>query len=269
MNKDTCSSIIKNAKNALDAARLAVTAALKQAGITLKEASRALGRNDAYLPQYLFCGSPRRLPKEMRYALAELMGCDQRRFSGFNDFEPQVNAALDNSALVLTKPPGPSFCDPDRTKWQAMADIACITHTNIDFMDNIAIVKGGALNDGEAGNEAGSVDILTMPIEMLRKIPPTPSAKLKLITITGDSMTPALKHGDVVMVDCTQTQPSPPGIFIVDYDVGLVAKQLDLVPATQPQMLRLTLESGIYMNCQRQIDEVHIVGRVVWVARQM
>ena len=34
-------------------------------------------------------------------------------------------------------------------------------------------------------------------------------------------------------------------------------------------MLRLTSENGVYTNYQRQIGEVHIVGRVVWFARTL
>jgi phage repressor protein C with HTH and peptisase S24 domain len=135
-------------------------------------------------------------------------------------------------------------------------------------MDITASAGGGALNEGEADNPEAD-DRFAMPVDMLRKITPTPSAGLRLITISGDSMAPVLEHGDVVMVDCTQTQPSPPGIFIVDDGIGLVAKRLDLVPATQPQMLRLTSENGVYTNYQRRIDEVHIVGRVVWFARTL
>ena len=149
-----------------------------------------------------------------------------------------------------------------------MANMAGSTRASIAFMD-ITASAGGALNDGAAGDEAGSDNSFAMPVEMLRKITPTPSAGLRLITINGDSMAPVLEHGDVVMVDCTQTKPSPPGIFIVDDGVGLVAKRLDLVPATQPQMLRLTSENAVYTNYQRRIDEVHIVGRVVWFARTL
>ena len=112
MNTDTGSGKMKDAKDALDAPRLAVATALQQAGITLKEASRALGRNDAYLQQYLYRGSPRRLPEDMRYALAELVGCDQRRFLGPNEIERQVNATLRSSAPALAEPPAPSFRGP-------------------------------------------------------------------------------------------------------------------------------------------------------------
>ena len=277
----------------LDAPRMAVATALQQAGITLKEASRTLGRNDAYLQQYLYRGSPRRLPEDMRYALAALVGCDQRRFLGPDEIERQTNAALRTPAKagamaykttrgqgvpVMAAPPAPKFPTPGNNERSgnnerpgnnernAVANLA--NNATIAFMDITASAGGGALNEGEADNPETD-DRFAMPVDMLRKITPTPSAGLRLITISGDSMAPVLEHGDVVMVDCTQTQPSPPGIFIVDDGIGLVAKRLDLVPATQPQMLRLTSENGVYTNYQRRIDEVHIVGRVVWFARTL
>ena len=58
----------------LDRARKAVRQAIDMAGLTLKQASRLLGRNDAYLQQYLYRGSPRRLPEEVRLRLAEMTG---------------------------------------------------------------------------------------------------------------------------------------------------------------------------------------------------
>jgi phage repressor protein C with HTH and peptisase S24 domain len=287
-------------KETLDAPRMAVATALQQAGITLKEASRTLGRNDAYLQQYLYRGSPRRLPEDMRYALAALVGCDQRRFLGPDEIERQTNASLWTPAkagatvgatlgatsgamtyettrgqgvTVMAAPPVPEYPTPNNNErpgsneGNAAANLA--SNATIAFMDITASAGGDALKDGAAGDEAGSDDSFAMPVEMLRKITPTVSAGLRLITISGDSMAPVLEHGDVVMVDCTQTQPSPPGIFIVDDGVGLVAKRLDLVPATQPQILRLTSENGVYTNYQRRIDEVQIVGRVVWFARTL
>ena len=286
-------------KETLDAPRMAVANALQQAGITLKKASRTLGRNDAYLQQYLYRGSPRRLPEDMRYALAALVGCDQRRFLGPDEIERQANAALRTPAkagktlgatvgatsgamtyrttrgqgvTLMDAPPAPKHPTPDNNErpgsneGNAGANLA--NNATIAFMDITASAGGGALNEGEIDNPEAD-DRFAMPVDMLRKITPTPSTGLRLITISGDSMAPVLKHGDVVMVDRTQTQPSPPGIFIVDDGIGLVAKRLDLVPATQPQILRLTSENGVYTNYQRRINEVQIVGRVVWFARTL
>jgi hypothetical protein len=47
-------------------------------GLNLKQLSRALGRNDAYLHQYLNRGSPRQLPETLRAHLALLLNIDER-----------------------------------------------------------------------------------------------------------------------------------------------------------------------------------------------
>ena len=54
--------------------------AVDGAGLTIKPASQALGRNDAYLQQYLYCGSPRHLPEEIRLQLADLTDAEQSHF---------------------------------------------------------------------------------------------------------------------------------------------------------------------------------------------
>ena len=80
---------------------------------------------------------------------------------------------------------------------------------------------------------------------------------------------PLLEHDDTVMLDCSQTRPSPPGIFILDDGVGLVAKRIEIIPSTTPQMLRISSENSAYSSYQRRIDEVHIIGRVIWFARRL
>ena len=73
----------------------------------------------------------------------------------------------------------------------------------------------------------------------------------------------------MVMIDTNRSTPSPPGIFILDDGVGLVAKRVDAIPNTRPQMLRLSSDNPAYSNYQRRIDEVRILGRIVWFARSL
>jgi len=82
-------------------------------------------------------------------------------------------------------------------------------------------------------------------------------------------MAPTLEDGDMVMVDTGRTSPSPPGIFILDDGVGLVAKRVDAVPHSFPQQPPLPPDNPAYSNYQRRIDEVRILGRVVWFARSL
>ena len=217
----------------LDPSRRAVLAALNKAGLTLKQGSRALGRNDAYLQQYLYRGSPRRLPEDVRLRLADLTG---ERTESFLD--PQLRS-LHGSAV------------PSRLA--------------VPLLDVSAAAGGGRIGNDTAGDDTA----LAFPPMLLRRITSAPTSSLRLITISGDSMAPTLEDGDMVMVDTGRTSPSPPGIFILDDGVGLVAKRVDAVPNSFPQQLRLSSDNPAYSNYQRRIDEVRILGRVVWFARSL
>ena len=217
----------------LDPARRAVRDAVDTAGLTLKEASRALGRNDAYLQQFLYRGSPRRLPEHMRLRLAAMTGADQAQ-----------------------------FLDPDLKALQPMAHDRLI---DVPLHAVHAAAGGGSF--AGSGDEAGPG--LSFPPDLLRRITAAPAGGLKLLSISGDSMSPTLEDGDLVMVDTGRRMPSPPGIFILDDGVGLVAKRVDAIPNTTPPQLRLSSDNPAYSNYQRRIDEVHVVGRVVWFARNI
>jgi len=217
----------------LDAPRRAVLSALADAGMTLKQGSRALGRNDAYLQQYLYRGSPRRLPEELRLRLAELTG---QRSDSFLD--PQIRQL--RSAATPTRLPVP-------------------------LLDISAAAGGGRMGDEAPLDETA----LAFPPMLLRRITASPTSSLRLLTISGDSMSPTLEDGNMVMIDTGRTSPSPPGIFVLDDGVGLVAKRVDAVPNSFPQQLRLSSDNPAYSNYQRRIDEVRILGRVVWFARSL
>lgn len=45
---------------------------------TLNALSRATGRNDAYLHQFVHRGTPRMLPEDVRLKLAMVLRCDER-----------------------------------------------------------------------------------------------------------------------------------------------------------------------------------------------
>ena len=70
----------------------------------------------------------------------------------------------------------------------------------------------------------------------------------------------------IAAINCSQTRRSPPGVFILDDGVGLVAKRIEIIPSTTPQMLRISLENLAFSSYQGRIDKVHIIGRVVCFA---
>jgi phage repressor protein C with HTH and peptisase S24 domain len=53
------------------------------------------------------------------------------------------------------------------------------------------------------------------------------------------------------------------------YGLGLVVKQIEPIPNTSPITLRMFSDNNAYSAYDRSIDEVCIIGRVVWFARSI
>ena len=94
-----------------------------------------------------------------------------------------------------------------------------------------------------------------------------PLGSLAALQIEGDSMEPSLFHGDTVLVDLESTQPDSGGIFVVIYGDSLLAKRVQLRPDGG---LRISSDNPVYKDeivGPQQRDQVHIAGRVKWLAR--
>ena len=63
--------------------------------------------------------------------------------------------------------------------------------------------------------------------------------------------------------------PTPPGIFILYDGMGLVAKRLEHVPNNDPPKVRVISDNTFYSPYERTADEIHIIGRVRWFAREL
>lgn len=94
-------------------------------------------------------------------------------------------------------------------------------------------------------------------------------ANLRVMEVEGDSMLPTLHDRDVVLVDMGRRLPSPPGIFVLHDGMGLVAKRLEHIPHTDPPRVRIISDNDRYAPYEATADEVNIVGRVRWFAREM
>jgi phage repressor protein C with HTH and peptisase S24 domain len=94
-------------------------------------------------------------------------------------------------------------------------------------------------------------------------------AKLRLLHVEGDSMVPTLLSGDMVLVDMTRRVPNPPGIFVLNDGMGLVAKRIEAVPSCEPPRIRILSDNPVYSPYEQLLEMVNIVGRVRWFAREL
>jgi len=97
----------------------------------------------------------------------------------------------------------------------------------------------------------------------------TAPSQLRIMQVQGDSMEPTLRDGDVVLVDMARRSPIPSGIFVLDDGMGLVAKRLDHVPNSDPPRVRVISDNKYYPEYERTAEEIYIVGRIRWFAREL
>ena len=227
--------------------RLLDMVAARRPRTDLKTASLACGRNHAYLHQFIHKGSPRRLPEDVRLRLAQHLGVDESLWRGEDVALPGATGRQVRG--LAARAPTPLSGD-------GLATIAKIQLA--------AAAGGGTIVDEEPTNQAWHV-----PATWVASAFGASGRDLKMLEISGDSMEPVLYAGDQVLINVARRTPSPPGIFVVHDGFGLVAKQLELTPNSDPPEITLTSANRRYPPYRRHIDEITIIGRVVWFGRRL
>lgn len=98
----------------MDAARSALAEAARHHGANLKQLSRWLGRNDAYLQQFVTRGSPRKLAETDRRRLAQLLAIPESALGG-PDVPPDLLAVPRLDIAVSAGPGRIAETEPART----------------------------------------------------------------------------------------------------------------------------------------------------------
>lgn len=236
----------------LDPVRARVLKLIEDRDTDLKNASLKIGKNAAYLHQFIFRGTPKVLPEDVRQPLAEFLGVDED--------------SLRHRRVPPRKP---------RAKVSAHGeDVDVIpTHASrvpdgfigIPEIDVRASAGPGAFHEGL---EETKVTWL-FPEAVVRHEFRTPPNELRMITVDGDSMEPLLSSGDRILIDTSQRVPVPPGIFVIWDGMGLVAKRVEHIPNSDPPKVLIKSVNPEYQAYERIAEEVNVVGRVVWAARRL
>lgn len=135
----------------------------------------------------------------------------------------------------------------------------------VSFVDVTASLGGGSAVDGEPANG----EVWYFARDWVRGEFGAHSEALRLIHVKGDSMEPTLRSGDIIMIDSSVKSPSQGGIFVLDDGIGLVAKRLESVFGPKGPSVRVISDNPLYPSYERSMDEVRIIGKVVWLARQI
>jgi phage repressor protein C with HTH and peptisase S24 domain len=233
----------------LDPVRLKLLKLVKERGSDLKNVSLAIRRNAAYLHQFVYRGTPKVLPEDVRAALAEHLSCDEDGLR-HRKVPPRKPRTRSPAPVMIQAPP---------------ASDAPEGFGRVTEIDVRASAGPGAIHEGLEEIK----QVWYFPENVIRHEFRARTSDLRMITIDGDSMEPLLSSGDRVLIDTSQRVPVPPGIFAIWDGMGLVAKRIEHEPNSDPAMVVIKSVNPEYQTYERMAEEVHIIGRVVWTSRRL
>jgi phage repressor protein C with HTH and peptisase S24 domain len=190
--------------------------------------SRMLGRNPAYIQQFVRRGVPKRLGETERRKLARYFSISEAMLGGPAEQEPaNTLVAVPRSAVRASAGPG-------------------------------ALVQEG---EGHA--------YFGFDERWLKSLTGSPTSKLSIVRVEGDSMAPTLNAGDDILVDRGDAiERLRDGIYVIRAEDVLVVKRVALHPVGRT----VTLQSDNpaypdWPNCD--LDSIHFIGRAIWAGRKI
>jgi phage repressor protein C with HTH and peptisase S24 domain len=221
-------------------ARAALEALIRHRGEDYASLSRLIGRNPAYIQQYIKRGSPQKLDEDNRRTLAAYFGVSEQVLGG---------PAAEAIRAVPSEAPGA----------RRAADLVLVPHLDVG-----ASAGPGALSGDERPHAR-----LAFQAGWLRELTGGGFGGLSIIRVQGESMLPTLAHGDDILVDRSDAaERLRDGIYVLRVEDALIVKRLALHPAGK----RFTIRSDNdaypdWTDCDPA--SVEVIGRVVWAGRRL
>ncbi len=213
--------------------RTALDQLIRDRGEDYASLSRLLGRNAAYIQQFIRRGTPRKLDEEDRRTLARYFRVDEAVLGG-----PR--------ATVIARP-------------QA--------RRGADFVRIPRLAVGASAGAGALDAEDAAAGEFVLDARSVRAL--GNAGMLSMIQVSGDSMNPTLGDGDDILVDRSDAGDRlRDGIYVLRFDDALNVKRI----AMNPEGRRFTVRSDnpAYPSWpDRDSAQIDIIGRVVWVGRRV
>jgi phage repressor protein C with HTH and peptisase S24 domain len=119
---------------------------------------------------------------------------------------------------------------------------------------------------GGGGTGEGDRQLRAFSSSLVRELGVEPG-DLLMIEIEGDSLAPEYLSGDQMLVDKRRTSLAQPGAFCLWDGDGYVVKYLEKVAGSEPPKVRVISGNPRYSTFERLVEEVKLMGRIVWFGR--
>jgi phage repressor protein C with HTH and peptisase S24 domain len=191
--------------------------------------SRMLGRNAAYVQQFVRRGVPKRLKEEERRKLARYFSVSEALLGG-----PSESNRMSSGLVSVKRHPVSVSAGP------------------------------GALVTEESGKPCFAFDE-----RWLKALTASQPSKLSIVRVEGDSMAPTLNSGDDILVDLgDSTERLRDGIYVLRIDEAVVVKRLALNPTGRRVTVQSDNPAyPDWPDCS--LHDLNPIGRVIWAARRV
>ncbi len=193
--------------------------------------SRLIGKNAAYIQQFIKRGVPKKLDEEARRTLARYFSIPETELGA--PFEPR---------------------EP---------------HSKDRFIPIPRLNVGASAGPGAAYGDESAIAHIGFEKGFLRGLSRAKPSDLSLIRVQGDSMAPTLSDGDDILVDAGDVADRlRDGIYVLRRDDVLLVKRIAPNPASRRVVIKSDNDAyPDWLDCE--IGDIEIIGRVIWAGRRV
>ncbi len=191
--------------------------------------SRMLGRNSAYIQQFVRRGVPKRLKEEERRKLARYFSVSESLLGGPPEEDRPSTGLVSVKRHPVTVSAGP-----------------------------------GAVVAEEIGKPYFAFDE-----RWLKALTASRPSKLSIVRVEGDLMAPTLNAGDEILVDLGDSvERLRDGIYVLRIDDAVVVKRVALNPRGRQVTVQSDNPAyPDWPDCS--LDQINCIGRVIWAGRRI
>lgn len=212
-----------------DDPRMVLDRLVQERGEDYSALSRLIGRNAAYIQQFIKRGSPQKLGERERAILADYLQIDETALGA----SPRMAASSSESGLLA-----------------------------VPRLDVGAAAGAGGLAEDERTDALFAFDK-----RWLKRLSASPH-RLAIIRVEGNSMVPTLSHGDDIMVDSGDAaERMRDGVYVLRRDGLLLVKRLER--GADGLVAVISDNSVYPTERNVAVAEIDIVGRVLWTGRRL
>lgn len=222
---------------------------IRQAGDSYAGVSKRIGRNPAYVQQFIRRGVPRRLSEQDRVHLSSHFGVSEHYLGG----QPSASSQRQQPAPVGQVTVRPAGCMHEMIEPQSISVLV------IPMLDR---PPGSALDErcGAGG--------FVLQADIANRISGDRPENLGAILADGDSMAPTIVHGDYLLFDTQQRTADRNGLYVLHGARAPMIRRIALDPVDGSASI---IADNPHYPDRTGCDPraIAVVGRIIWTGKPM